>query len=877
MNDESYIDIPFPVGGLDESGSFHTQKLPTTPSCQNVRAFEPKGGRNRGGQRSGQKKFCPVQLNGDNPIQEINAVTSAGSGPLGSGHIYVHSTDPCWVINQQAEPVYRQGLAGPSNGQAIFDTEDNLYMTSTGGTTTPYSPLTIRKLDPAGNELWATVLFNTDTTSLRQSLGLGIARDILYVCGVVVGTLYIWRLDPRSGDTLDSGTYNSWATASTLITWRRISTIINDYNRQFAVNALSAGGVRMAIACPHSDGVTGSQIQILDATGTQVAAPAVLTAGVKPSVEDLEIDESGNVYVCYASTDTGSGTSDRLRKYNSSQVAQWTVSGTFMTGIAWDPVYQLLYLAGQAPNAAAGKNAATISASDGTNVTTGSIGTNAYLEMVRADGRGGYWYGYSIAGAGVFYRVDSAFAVQKTLNLSPTASYWSNASNGRDSTKGSAGSQRTTRLIGVAKGTVTAFDQLGTIRVVSGASALALTAGTTFAAQNSGVLYFVDNGTNYQKLTLSTMTAAAWTASTAGTLPTDSNSNKARLIETWRGRTVLSGLAGDAHNWFMSRVVDPLDYNYAPATISALQAVAGNNAEAGKAPDIVNGMVPWSDEICIFGCDHSIWRLQGDPMDGGRFVKASDTIGMAWGRAWCLGPDGIVYFFGSRGGVFRMEPGGAPAPMSQRISERLQKVNLETNRIRMAWDDRQQGLHVFITPLDPRTAATHWFWDSRNGGFWLDSYANKDHNPRAVYIFDGDAPGDRAVLLGGGDGYVRMLDVDADDDDGEAIASHVMIGPLQMKGNEGVLLKNLDGALDKDSGTVALTLHTGPTEQAALAAAAAYEGTLTAGRFTSKPCRRSGTAIFIKLANSVLDRTWALEWLAGRVQGTGRIRQRAFP
>ena len=881
MNDEGYVEIPFPAGGLDESGAIHRQSPPTTPKCQNVRSWEPKGGRNRGGQRSGLTKACPVQINSSNSIQEINAVTSAGSGPLGSGRIYIHSTDPCWIIDQQGDPVFRHGQSGASgatNGQACFDTEDNLYQTSVGETTTPYAPLAVRKFDPEGKLLWTTILFNSDTTSLRQTLGLGIAGDILYVCGVVTqsgSNVYIWRLDPRTGGILDTGTYNSWLN-STLQTWKRTGSIINDYNRQFAV-----GLTHLAIACPVNDS-DASKLMVLVRSSGSVSGTATLVSspGNIMSVEDVDVDESGNVYVCFSATLGGSGQSNRLSKYSSAGVAAWTISGAFCTGVTWDPVYQLLYVAGKTINAAAG-NAYAVSATDGTNVVAATIGTNAYLEFVRADGRGGYWFGVAIVGADLFYLVDSTLATVSVSKAIPNcSSYWSAASNGRDTTKGSAGSQRTTRLVAVAKGTVKGFDRQGTIRVVSGSSLLALTAPTVFSAPNSGVLYFVDNGTNYAKLTLSTMTAATWTA-TSGTLPTDSSSNKARLIETWRGRTLLSGLPGDAHNFFGSATVNPLDYNYGPATPLATSAFAGNLAECGKCADIINGMVPWSDDICTFGCDHSMWDLAGDPNDGGRFKKASDTIGMAWGRAWCIGPDGVIYWFGSRGSVFRRFPGEPIDPQKSRIStaidERLQKIDLERHRIRLAWDDRQQGLHVFVTPLDPKTAATHWFWDSRNGGWWLDSFANKNHNPKTLFVYDGDDPNDRAVLLGSWDGYVRFLDVTADDDDGEAIDSYVYIGPIQGKANEGIMLKSLDGALDEDSGPVDWSLHVGETEQVAVAASAAVSGTLKAGRFRSQPCRRRGTAIFLRLGNDALNSTWALEWLAGAIAGKGKISQRAFP
>ena len=62
----------FPVGGLSENYSFETQRPGTTVSAQNVRAYDAKSGRLRGGQRPGLKKYVSDQF---------TLTNSAGTNP----------------------------------------------------------------------------------------------------------------------------------------------------------------------------------------------------------------------------------------------------------------------------------------------------------------------------------------------------------------------------------------------------------------------------------------------------------------------------------------------------------------------------------------------------------------------------------------------------------------------------------------------------------------------------------------------------------------------------------------------------------------------------------------------------------------------------
>lgn len=376
---------------------------------------------------------------------------------------------------------------------------------------------------------------------------------------------------------------------------------------------------------------------------------------------------------------------------------------------------------------------------------------------------------------------------------------------------------RSIKAVAVAGGTMKTLTNSAVSAVTGGTSVLSSTVPVIFSTEFNGLIYFVD-GTNYVKYTPGTNTAAVWTA-TLGTLPTDS-SNTARLIEVWRGRVVLSGVKSDPQNWFMSAVGDALNFSYAPASESETQAVAGNNSPAGKIGDIINGMVPYSDDILIFGGDHTLWQMSGDPMSGGRIDLISSDTGMAWGRAWCKDPTGTIYFLSNRGGLYRLRPSLESRVPPERISAgridaRLQRIIAQTYVARMAYDDVEQGVYLWITDLASATSTCrNYYYDIRQDAWYADRYGNNNHNPCAVHVYDGDDPNDRVVLIGGQDGYIRYLLQQAINDDGTAIDSFVYFGPIQVIPEDSqaavpFILAELQAILSDNSSTVTYNVYAG--------------------------------------------------------------------
>jgi hypothetical protein len=406
-----------------------------------------------------------------------------------------------------------------------------------------------------------------------------------------------------------------------------------------------------------------------------------------------------------------------------------------------------------------------------------------------------------------------------------------------------------------------------------------------FSADLNGKLYFADgfNAKYYDPQDPKPHgTVKAWTT-TDGTLPVDTRGRRPRLIEYWRGRIVLSGLAGDPQDWFMSKIGDPHDWEYAPTTLTEATATSGSNAPAGKMPDIVTALMPLNDDILVFGGDHEIWALSGDPMQGGRWDNVSNTVGMAWGRAWCKDGSGVFYFMGSKGGVYSGTISeGLKKISSGLIDERLEDLNLSDSIVRFVWNERRQGVHIFLTPRTKllntdSTTTEHLFFDRRTQSWWIDKFANKDHNPKVAMVLDGDSATDRAVVMGSWDGYIRKFDENATADDGTAINSHVYFGPIVAGQNMlGLRLEEMRATIAKNSSNVTYDVYRGDSaEDAYRNTTAIINGTWSAGYNGSERRKARGRALYIRASNTANSQSWAMEEVLCTFKTTGKLASRS--
>ncbi len=428
--------------------------------------------------------------------------------------------------------------------------------------------------------------------------------------------------------------------------------------------------------------------------------------------------------------------------------------------------------------------------------------------------------------------------------------------------------RRVTENLVVSEGNLEKFTNSTISAITNGAGAFSSTVNQIFSARLYNHVFYLDG--SVQKFYTGAGSLAAWTATTAGTLPTAH-----KLIELWRGRIVIAGKAAEPHNWAMSRQFDAFDWDFAPDPVDEQMAVIGNNSSVGEIGDVITSMIPFSDDLLIFGADHSIWQMSGDPAAGGRIDNISESIGMAWGRPWCITPEKYILFMGSRGGVWKLTPGGSPPErISQAIDPLLLDLDLETNIVRMAFDTRFNQAHLYITPISGTTAGTHYVLDIESGAWMQDVFASYTSDPHSVYLMDGDDPDDRVLLIGSKDGYIRQFDTSASDDDGSAFASDVWLNPIFFRDNNWGILKETHVIMSDSTDSVNLDAYGGKTAELAIAAEPGFTRVLNGGENYSDRNRATGGRIFLRLHDECEDGHWSLENIRVRVDSIDSGRKR---
>ena len=399
--------------------------------------------------------------------------------------------------------------------------------------------------------------------------------------------------------------------------------------------------------------------------------------------------------------------------------------------------------------------------------------------------------------------------------------------------------RRTIKLVAIANTKLNIMTPTSSTEAATHVLTFDANAPVIFSTKFYDDLYIFDGIHNYFYDTSADAIIDAAATETGGSVPVN-GSDAPKLCCTWGGRLVVSGIDSDPHNWFMSAMNDPLNWNYSPTVLVETMAVAGNSADAAQIGDQITCLLPYNNDLLWIGCDHSIWQLTGQPLVGGRFDLVTDTVGMAWGEP---------YAKDDRGGVYYMTPGEQPKRITaQNIESRLLLLDMDATLCRMAWDDVRQGLNVWITPLTS-SVAEHWWYDRRTDGWFRVEYGSKDYNPVAVHVFDGDSFEDREGLTGSGTGYIMKQSDGATNDESDAIYSFIRIGPIQVNEGNGVfVLKSLQAVLSEGSSAVAWRISAGNSAMDALANAANSPGSVDQSYLLNE----DGTRFMLETGNGFL-------------------------
>lgn len=773
MGQKQLIELPWPRQGLVENSALSTQTPGSTTDCLNVRNYDVYDRRNRGGQRSGHKKYFSTKVNGSNAIQRLGQVVQSFDVNT------VVADNPILTVDEDNDFTLGQEIQTDS-----VWTEREVAEGSTPNKTQPdiTTPNGVMKTSSHLSDVYIT---NTTTSNSDPGVLL------VHTTTLVVGSSYVVQCLVDPPDEASTASHR---------------------------------------------GIMGIFLRL--------------------DLDDLDND-TGYISVGWRST-SQSGTQDVQMMWGvgvtPARVADMTNLGSTTEVLPGTPVRFEV-----------------------------RVKDNIFTVFMNFVEIGQFTSSSNASEVGIGFYCDAG-EVAASDNNSP----W--IKDILVSTGSQPASLRTSKVVVVSGGNIYSGAPADGLTLVTGGTDALIAVGFDMGLHGAfQKVYFCDGTTaNYSVLTLLTNAVADWGAAvTAGTIPQGSaDATKAcRIMALYRGRIVMSGLQSDPQNWFMSKVGDPLDWDYAPAITTAIQAVAGNNADAGELGDIMTALAPYSDDLMVMGGANSLWVMRGDPAAGGAIDNISYETGIVGPDAITWDWKGNLYFFGTNG-LYRL-PNGSFTPelvSDGRLDKIFSEVDPSVSRIILSYDLVTRGIHILISPLtQPTTASTHYFYDERTDSFWPDQYPIA-HGPTAVLAYKGDGPTDTAVMLGGYDGFIRQFDANTLTDDGTVISSRVRMTPVTPGRTFGsARLDELTFILDQQSDDVTVKVWVGDTVEEAerLADAAgtpAFQRTIIGGRNNPIRNRAAANAFMIELSQSGTATagaaSWAYESGGGSVQILARMRGR---
>lgn len=360
----------------------------------------------------------------------------------------------------------------------------------------------------------------------------------------------------------------------------------------------------------------------------------------------------------------------------------------------------------------------------------------------------------------------------------------------------------------------------------------------------------------------------------------------------YRGRAVVSGNPASPYQWYMSRQGDIHDFDYAAG--DAQTPVKGGNSNMGELGDIITALISYKDDFLIFGCVNNIYFAADDPAYGGTLNSLDLTTGIYGGTSWCFDGDSYLYFWGTNG-IYRTTIPGVPVCISQlRLPDLVKDEAAEpsTHRISMTYDRSNNGINIFVTKLSDGTNSC-WWYDLATEGFFPESYP-EECGAYSAFYYPAANTGNRGILVGCRDGFLREFDRDAKSDDigdaDEAIDSYVTLAPIPLTNDldtKGKLSAfnimtsgGKTGGSQSDSDNVYFKIYTALTPENVMEQLSAGSAPRVGGTFIA-PGRRAnnrrmqkidGAFLGIKLGNNTVAESWSFEKFYGRISPSGRIK-----
>lgn len=880
------IESGFPVNGLSQVTPFSDQEEGTSPDMENVFPFGSDG-RLRGAKRPGLSKFHADVVDAGERIQCLQSVSATLVKPvLGSAEVLIKGTTSGTTgIALLSSAAGTEQVLTSSNSflGAIFGPDDRVYAVYSSGSTVVLTSYALA----GGAASFASPIFTDSNTPAEKKL-LGMAAD--------EDTIFIWYSEiDNVGEGIMRFTFSGVnKDSSTKGVWIRAENDATSIEKVFGgvanagwdvLPSTSHHGMKLyqgklaVVGAPLKDGGTALEhelvLYVMDLkTGIIDAVHDLGLDGTNSStdkgiIRDIEFGLDGFIYVLMR--DDGTDDTNYLRKIDSAGNGIWEIqmsSSCTPMSISWNIKRSMLAICGDTLFEDADISLALIDVDSKGLVEYCKPKSSAAWTCVRCDTDGNYY----------MWRSTGTEVIRLAADLSSLTYDWTVTTNANDQNRvcinlfwnSGADEQGATRYqvaLAVADGTVYKIANAGAAispaAVTGGTSVLSSSANTIFAT-NFGILTFFADGVNAYYYNAADDEVYNWRNEVVyGILPNDSNGGFP-YIEFWNNRLVIFGLSDDPSNWYMSAENNPFDWKQQSNVVGA--SISGRTSPAGLFPGRIFGVIPYNDDLVVFGGDHTLYQLSLDPAVDGQFNLISDTIGIAPGRAWCKDGYGAVYFLGNSGGLYKLPLSASPERLSNRaIDAKLGMIDIANSVVHLTWDAIRQGVHVFVRPNDD-SEAEQFFYDFRTEGWFPYIFGSSDYNPTCIATVDFDSPEDRSILIGCNDGYVRQLDDTATDDDGLQIDAYYVLGPWVSQAGIGtqVMLNAIDGALARGSNATVSVLTGEDAEHVIEEGVVAYETEFRSEFSNVHHPRVSGRSLAVRF-DSVDDEPFGLEWFRGEM------------
>jgi hypothetical protein len=302
-------------------------------------------------------------------------------------------------------------------------------------------------------------------------------------------------------------------------------------------------------------------------------------------------------------------------------------------------------------------------------------------------------------------------------------------------------------------------------------------------------------------------------AASAGTAPTGYT-----MACLYRDRLVLSC---DDKEIYFSRQGDFTDWDYGADVEDAGRATLLQLSQAGEIGGTVTAMIPFRDRLMLLATADSLWLLSGDPSDNGTLQLITEDVGIISSTAWCDTGGRIVFL--ADDGLYSIGADGSKLESltDDKLPSELTDVDTSSVNVYLGYHHENRGVYLFLV-----NGSYHYFYDMRMGGIWPFTLPSAN-DPSSVFNYAGNM-----ILY---DGTSSYWTVEGDDDDGTAIQSHVVIGPL--RGGSAAafgMLQHLHGVIETGtSDSVTWRIVTGDTAESAAENAKAAVTAYLAGSTTT--------------------------------------------